>query len=196
MNKQIVAESIISLGLAGVQSLLDKMQRESHYNYKTKEYIAKALATAPVSDSNIGSVIELLFALANDPAPVVRKACLVSLSKLRVQASRAISYLKSRSLLPFMYQFLADVDHGVRQCAVAGIRGFGPQGELLFIEGATKDTNPIVRRECVLGLGVIGATTFRTLLLVLHDSCAAVRQAAAEAICNNMTPEAISACFK
>ena len=176
--------------------MLEKLQREPQYNYKTKEYIAKALATATVNDANIDSVIELLFALANDPAPVVRKSCLVSLSKLRVQAARVITYLKSRSLMPFMYQFLADVDCGVRQCAAEGIRGFGPQGELLFIEGATKDTNPVVRRECALGLGVIGPTTFRTLLLVLHDTCTAVRQAAAEAICRNMTPEAIATCFK
>jgi hypothetical protein len=40
----------------------------------------------------------------------------------------------------------------------------------MFIEGATKDRNAAIRAECAQGLGQIGASTFRTLLLVLHDS--------------------------
>jgi hypothetical protein len=56
------------------------------------------------------------------------------------------------------------------------IKNFGAQGELLFIEGVTKDKNPNIRKECASGLGEIGATTFRTLLLALHDSDASVRE--------------------
>ena len=39
----------------------------------------------------------------------------------------------------------------------------------MFIEGVTKDRSPTIRCECAFGLGQIGATTFRTLLLALHD---------------------------
>jgi len=58
----------------------------------------------------------------------------------------------------------------------------------MFIEGATKDKNPIIRAECSTGLGNIGSSTFRTLLLNLHDSSGYVREAACSAILRNMTP--------
>ncbi len=192
MNKQIVAESIISMGVAGVQSLIELMKKEHRSNYKMREHIAKALATASVLDPNIDHVIELLFSLAHDTAPDVRKACLISLDKLRSQARDSITYLKPRNLLPFLYQFLADPDNGVRKCSLLCIKNFGPQGELLFIEGVTKDKNPVIRRECAYGLGEIGASTFRTLLLALHDSSRTVRSAAAEAIVKGMDLQAIT----
>jgi hypothetical protein len=56
------------------------------------------------------------------------------------------------------------------------IKHFGPQGELLFIEGLTKDKNPRIRKHCAVGLGQIGSTTFRTLLLGFHDCDSAVRE--------------------
>ncbi len=186
VNKQITAESIISMGETGVQSLIEFLKREHESNYKTREYIAKALATAKVADPNIDHVIELLFSMAHDRAPDVRKACLISLDKLRIQARDAVTYLKPRHLLPFFYQFLTDPDNGARKCALLCIKSFGAQGELLFIEGVTKDRNPTIRRECAYGLGDIGPSTFRTLLLALHDSSRAVRDAAAEGMVSGM----------
>ena len=56
------------------------------------------------------------------------------------------------------------------------IKHFGPQGELLFIEGLTKDRNPKIRKECATGLGQIGSSTFRTLLLGFHDCDINVRE--------------------
>jgi hypothetical protein len=39
----------------------------------------------------------------------------------------------------------------------------------MLIEGVTKEHNEQIRVECAKGLGRIGPTTFRTLLLALHD---------------------------
>ena len=107
MNKQIVAESIISMGAAGIQSLIDFIKHEHQSNYKIREHIAKALSTASVLDPNIDHVIELLFSMTHDRYPEVRKGCLISLDKLRAQARDNVTYLKPRHLLPFFYQFLA-----------------------------------------------------------------------------------------
>lgn len=66
----------------------------------------------------------------------------------------------------------------------------------MFIEGVTKDKSVLIRQECAYGLGQIGASTFRTLLLALHDSSSKVRDAATLAILKNMTPEDVDAHFK
>lgn len=56
-----------------------------------------------------------------------------------------------------------------------GILDLGPQGELLFIEGLTRDSNPVVRIHCAIGLSMIGASTIRTLLVGLLDPDQRVR---------------------
>jgi hypothetical protein len=57
----------------------------------------------------------------------------------------------------------------------------------MFIEGVSKEPNSQIRAECAFGLGTIGAQTFRTLLLALHDSTMLVKDAASRAILDNMT---------
>ncbi len=37
--------------------------------------------------------------------------------------------------------------------ALESIYSFGPQGELMLIEGLAKDKNPVIRGECAKGLG-------------------------------------------
>ena len=66
----------------------------------------------------------------------------------------------------------------------------------MFIEGVTKEANPNIRVECAKGLGRIGPTTFRTLILTLHDPHPAVREAACTAILRNMTAESVYKCFE
>lgn len=66
----------------------------------------------------------------------------------------------------------------------------------MFIEGLTKDKNPLIRCECANGLAQIGPSTFRTLLLSLHDSNPSVRDSASLAIIKNMTPEQVDEAFK
>ena len=87
----------------------------------------------------------------------------------------SVTYLKARHLLPFFYRCLSDKDKQVRSCALLCIQNFGPQGELMFIEGLTKDKSFLIRCECANGLAQIGPQTFRTLLLSLHDANPAVR---------------------
>jgi hypothetical protein len=105
-----------------------------------------------------------------------RKAALISLDILRKKAIEEsqssepkITYLRARHLLPFFYRCLSDKDKDVRTCALVSIQNFGPQGELLFIEGVTKEQNATIRAECATGLGRIGVSAFRTLLLTLSD---------------------------
>lgn len=40
--------------------------------------------------------------------------------------------------------------------AMLSIRSFGPQAELIFIEGLTKDRNNLIRCECAKGLASLG----------------------------------------
>lgn len=49
------------------------------------------------------------------------------------------------------------------------IFAFGPQGELIFIEGLTKDKSVIIRQQCAKGLGLYGPKSFRALLFGLRD---------------------------
>lgn len=90
-------------------------------------------------------------------------------------------------MLPFFYKCLADKSPQVRECALLCIKNFGAHGELLFIEGVSKESNPVLRAECALGLGSIGPQTFRSLLLALHDEHQIVKDQASQAILNNMT---------
>ena len=106
-------------------------------------------------------------------------------------AEPQIPYLRARSLLPFFYNSLSDKSQQVRSSALLAIQNFGPQGELLFIEGVTKEENPKVKEQCCLGLGRIGVQTFRTLLLTLADSDQSVRDAAVTAILKNMTVQEV-----
>lgn len=127
----------------------------------------------------------------SDKKADIRKAAITSLDILRKKASNntdQVTYLKAKSMLPFLYNCLLDRDRPVRNCAVLAIANFGPQGELMFIEGVTKEANPNIRLECAKGLGKIGPTTFRTLLLTLHDPHPAVVEAVCTAILRNMTP--------
>jgi HEAT repeat protein len=51
---------------------------------------------------------------------------------------------------------LKDKSPLVRESAVLCIKNFGAHGELMFIEGVSKEPNAIVRAECAYGLGTIG----------------------------------------
>lgn len=176
VNKQVVSESIISLKSLGVKALIDFLKKEDDSKYKLKEGVARSLATADVSDPSIDAVIELGFFLCKDRSPQVRVAAIGALSKLREKSKGDITYLKPKYLIPFLYEFLADISIDVRNIAILSIKNFGPQGVLTFIEGASKDKNQTVRKSCCYGLGLIGSSSFRTLLLVLHDNSMPVRK--------------------
>ena len=82
--------------------------------------------------------------LFSDKNAEVRKAAIISLDILRSRAQNRtdqITYLKARNMLPFLYRCLTDKDKSVRNSALQCIQNFGPQGELMFIEGLTKESN-------------------------------------------------------
>lgn len=60
----------------------------------------------------------------------VRKASIISLDILRKKAAHhradQVTYLKAKSLLPFLYRCLLDKDKGVRSSALLAIGNFGP----------------------------------------------------------------------
>lgn len=105
------------------------------------------------------------------------------------------TYLLPSNLMPFFYQCLQDKAEIVRESAILCIKNFGAHGELMFIEGVSKDPNPAVRAECALGLGEIGVQTFRSLLLALHDGSQQVKDAASRAILSKMSLQDILAHF-
>lgn len=127
----------------------------------------------------------------------VRKECLESLQILHHRAKQAgqVTFLKPNTLLPFYFKFLKDKDRSVRMTALQNIVEFGAQGQLMFIEGLTKDENPQVRSICATGLGYYGPITIRTLLFGLHDPNPQVRKSTAKTIETNFTVESISECF-
>ena len=156
--------------------------------------MVRALALSNVSNASIDFAIEMLFKTARDKNPQIRKASIVSIDILRKKSmslSDQVTYLKAKNLLPFLYKSLMDKDKTVRNSALLAISNFGPQGELMFIEGVTKESNAQIRIECAKGLGKIGPTTFRTLLLTLHDQHPIVKEAASNAILKNMTPQSV-----
>jgi predicted protein tyrosine phosphatase len=137
-----VAETIVLMGAFGEQTLVNILQKEPDNNLKLRSCIVRALALANVANASIDFVIEVLFKTARDKNAEMRKASLICLDILRQKSSSRqdpVTYLKAKNLLPFLYKFLLDKDVGVRNCAILGISNFGPQGELLFIEGVTRE---------------------------------------------------------
>jgi len=106
----------------------------------------------------------------------VRKACLITLERLRMKSqANNITYLKSKNILPLFYYFLQDPAQEMRTMALQSIYSFGPQGELMLIEGLAKDKNPVIRGECAKGLGLFGPHTFRAIIFGLRDAEESVR---------------------
>ena len=60
--------------------------------------------------------------------------------------------------------------------ALSSIHAFGPQGELMLIEGLTKDKSPQIRAECAKGLALFGPHTFRAMIFGLRDVEDSVRK--------------------
>ena len=172
LNKQSVAETIVLMGAQGEQTLVNILAKEPNNNLNLRVCMVRALALSNVSNASIDFVIETLFKVARDKNAQIRKASVISLDILRKKSMSLqdqVTYLKAKNLLPFFYRCLTDKDKQVRNSALLGISNFGPQGELMFIEGVTKEQNTHIRIECAKGLGKIGPTTFRTLLLTIHD---------------------------
>ena len=144
---------MINVGPLGEQTLVQILKNEPENNHKLRECIIRALALANVNNPNVDFVIEVLFQASKDKNSLVRKSSLLSLDILHKKVPNdSVTYLKARHLLPFFYRCLSDKDAGVRASALLCIQNFGPQGELMFIEGLTKDRSWQIRSECAQGL--------------------------------------------
>lgn len=182
INRNTVAETIVRLGPIGEKLLIDMLNKEPNANATLRGGAVRALAFANVFSSNIDFVVEALFNLANDNMPSIRREVLLTLNSLAEKAKLQVTYLKPRMLLPLFFKFLKDPAKEVRDASTTGIVSSGPQGQLMLIEAMTKDDSPIVRAQAIRGLGIIGPSAFRSLLLGLHDPHHSVRKASADTI--------------
>mmetsp|Transcript_12335 Transcript_12335/g.23406 ORF Transcript_12335/g.23406 Transcript_12335/m.23406 type:complete len:187 (+) Transcript_12335:2074-2634(+) len=121
----------------------------------------------------------------------VRKECLLTLQNLSAKSKSQVTYLKPRTILPLFYKFLRDLDIEVKEAALQCIYEAGPHGQLLLVEGLSKDSNPQTRAQAARGLGLFGPSTFRSLLLGLHDGSAEVRKSVAKTIVTCFSLEAV-----
>ena len=169
INKNIIAKTIVKLGIEGEGVLLKIMSNEPDSNYKLKSAIVHSFAYSDINSSNIDFIIECIFKEGKNSNNLVRKSAIFSIRVLAEKSDEKITYLKRKNVIPFYYDKLKDKDSNIQNYAINCIQNLGPQGELIFIEGFTKDPNPIIRMNCGIGLSEIGVHTMRTLLIGLND---------------------------
>ena len=184
--KQIIAETIIRLGIEGESVILKIMSSEPDSNYKLKSAIVRALAFTDITSTNIDFIVECIFKQGKNSFALVRKSAIFAIKVLAEKGEEKITYLKRKNVIPFYYDKLKDKDSSIQRYAITCIKSLGPQGELILIEGFVKDANPIVRANCAIGLGELGVHTIRTLLVGLHDEDDGVRATVEKVIVNMM----------
>ena len=177
INKQLIAETIVRMGTEGENNLLLLMNSEPDSNYKLKSAVIRGYSYADITSPNIDFILESIFKLGNNEFASVRKACIFTIHELASRANENITYLKKKNIIPFYYDKLKDKDLNIQGYAINCLKSLGPEGELVFIEGFTKDTNYLTRINCGLGLADSGIQNMRTLLLGLQDKNKNVRNA-------------------
>ena len=177
INKQLIAETIVKLGIEGENALLLMMNSEPDNNYKLKSAVIRAYSLADITSPNIDFILESIFKQSNNEFPSVRKACIFTIHELAERAQENVTYLKKKNIIPFYYEKLKDKDINIQGYAINCIKCLGADGELIFIEGFTKDNNYLTRINCGLGLADNGIQNMRTLLLGLQDKNKNVRNA-------------------
>ncbi len=177
INKQLIAETIVKLGIEGENALLLMMNNEPDNNYKLKSAVIRGYSFADITSPNIDFILESIFKQCNNEFSAVRKACIFTIHELAERAQDNITYLKKKSIIPFYYEKLKDKDINIQGYAINCIKSLGAEGELIFIEGFTKDNNYLTRINCGLGLADSGIQNMRTLLLGLQDKNKNVRNA-------------------
>lgn len=195
INRNYVAETIVKLGPDGEKKVIEIMMKEPIGNLVIRTSIIRALGFSNVDSNTVDYVIEILFKLSTENTPVIRKESLLSLKSIADRANNKLVYLKPNSLMPLYMKFLKDPCKEIRDICIQCIIDLGPQGEMMLIEAFTKDMNHIIRAQAAKGLGLIGPSQFRTLILGLHDEHFYVRNSTARAISKNFTVEGILAEF-
>jgi len=177
INKQLIAETIVKMGIEGENALLLMMNSEPDNNYKLKTAVIRGYSYADITSPNIDFILESIFKQCNNEFSAVRKACIFTIHELAERAQENITYLKKKNIIPFYYEKLKDKDINIQGYAINCIKSLGAEGELIFIEGFTKDNNYLTRINCGLGLADNGIHNMRTLLLGLQDKNKNVRNA-------------------
>ena len=177
INKQLIAETIVRMGIEGENNLLLMMNSEPDSNYKLKSAVIRGYSYVDITSPNIDFILESIFKLSNNEFASVRKACIFTIHELASRANENITYLKKKNIIPFYYDKLKDKDLNIQGYAINCLKSLGPEGELAFIEGFTKDNNYLTRINCGLGLADSGIQNMRTLLLGLQDKNKNVRNA-------------------
>jgi len=72
---------------------------------------------------------------------------------LQEKSDEKITYLQTRNILPIYYKCLLDKDQEIQALAISAIKRLKIQGEIVFREGLSKDSNSTVRCHCAIGLG-------------------------------------------
>lgn len=115
INKQLVAETIVKLGLEGESALLKLMTTEPDANYKLKGAVVSALAFSDINSSNIDFIVECIFKQGRNSNPLVRKAAIFAIKVLAEKAEENITYLKKKNVIPFYYDKLKDKDGSIQR---------------------------------------------------------------------------------
>jgi HEAT repeat protein len=185
VQRGAAARTLVKLVPVGQQILLDLLcnaRCQTKGGEKTRVAACQGLASLPVASPLMNAVVRVLFDTCQDPTANVRAAALLALGTLSFNTNETVTYLKSRSLLPFVYSHLRDLDQIVRLASAKVLANSAPQGEMLLIEGLLQDKEEKVRVAITHGLKHVGPRTIRTLLLSMRDRSKQVRHASSEAI--------------
>jgi hypothetical protein len=101
INKQLIAETIIRMGIEGENNLLLMMNSEPDSNYKLKSAVIRSYSYADITSPNIDFILESIFKLGNNEFPSVRKACIFTIHELASRANENITYLKKKNIIPY-----------------------------------------------------------------------------------------------
>jgi HEAT repeat protein len=192
INRATVAETMVRLGPQGEKLVIEIMKKEPLSNIILRVAAIKALSHANINNNNIDYVIETLYKVSTEKIPQIRKEALLAMKSISERAGNKLTYLKPKTLLPLYINYLKDPCKEIRDICVNCIMAIGPQGELTMIEALMKDSNHIIRAEAAKGLGSLGPSSFRTLILGLSDTHPHVRESVASTIYKNFTAESLN----
>jgi HEAT repeat protein len=185
VKRGAAARTLVKLVPVGQQILLDLLcnaRCQTKGGEKTRVAACQGLASLPVDSILMDAAVRVLFDTCQDPTADVRAEAIQTLGSLSTRTNEAVTYLKSRSLLPFVYSHLRDSDQVVRLAAAKVLANSSPQGEMLLIEGLLQDKDERVRVAITHGLKHVGPSSIRTLLLAMRDHSKSVRKASSEVI--------------
>lgn len=194
INKDQISNVLLKIGNEGEKALIQLLTND--LPDKLTIIIIQTLANINLHSSNLDFVIENIYQQGNHSNHQVRKNVLQALFNIFIRSDDGITYMRDINLIPFFYDKLNDKDFSIQQLAIKCITALGPQGELVLIEGFTRDKKTQVRINCVIGLSKMGIHNIRTLIQGLCDNrYDAVKQCVEKILINTMPIDAIMGYF-